>query len=144
MGLAARPFTPDWQSVGTLAGPVASLLILTGSILWLVRRERLPQQRRWVFALGLTAAARVLFVWLLAGPLLLGWRPSVTFDELRIAPWIGAPVGALLAVETVLAIGGAAWLVRAIPRAERRAAVLGIAAGVAVVGFAVMLLDPRV
>ena len=142
--LAARPITPAYRSLASLAGPVASLMIVAMSVLWMARREQSSRASRWAIALGLTAAVRVFMVWLLAGPWLLGLWPRVTFDERRVAAGLGVSVVAMLTVETVLAVAGTAWLIRRIPSGERREALLGISGVIALVGIVALLLNPRV
>lgn len=143
VGRIARPFTSNWPFYRALAGPVTSLLIVLLSILWLGARDRSSVHQRWVITLGFTSAARVLFVWLLATPFLLG-SARVTFGELTVADGLGAPVGALLALETAFALAGAAGLGIRIPPEERREGLLGSAAGVVVAGLAVMMIDSLV
>lgn len=144
VGLAAFPFTPDWRSVGSLGGPVTSLLIVAMSVLWIARREPSPDFTRWAIACGLTSAMRIFLVWIVAGPFLLGSAPRATFDERSAGEWLGISIAALLVIETVLAAAGIGWLLRKVPPGERRPGLLGIAGAIVLVGVVVFVVNPRI
>jgi hypothetical protein len=144
VNLAAFPFTPDWRSVGSLAGPVTSLLIVAMSVLWIARREPSPDVTRWAIACGLTSAIRIFLVWIVAGPFLLGSAPRATFDERSAGEGLGISIVALLVIETVLAAAGIGWLIGQVPPGERRPGLLGLAGAIVLVGIVVFIVNPRI
>lgn len=140
----ALPFTPAWSAVGSLAGPMGSLLIVASSMFWIARRNPSRGVSRWAIAIGLTSAVRIFLVWLVAAPFLHGSAPRATFDERLAAEGLGIPIVPLLVVETLLAAAAIVWIILAVPRDERRQALLGIAGAIVLVGTIVFVVNPRI